>query len=105
MAAFDYNNMYIGFMAAMATFGSVIDKIEGTAIDNLTYFISVPETSDHKDVNGMELSGMALAKRLKYFMRTARIPGVLKVKIRKGEHWTKAKGKEAHDAIIHMKYE
>lgn len=103
MAAIPNYNMYVGFMAGMATFGATIEKIDGTSVDNLTYYISVPETSEHKDADGKELSGMFLAKRIKRFMKTAKIPGVLKAKIRKEEHWTRTKGKEAHDSIIHMK--
>lgn len=96
-------NMYIGFMAGMATFGVTIEKMEGTSVDNLTYYISVPEISEYKDTDGKMLSGMFLAKRIKRFMKTAKIQGVLKAKIRKGEYWTRTKGKEAHDSIIHMK--
>ena len=103
MAAIPNYNMYVGFMAGMATFGVIIEKMDGASVDNLIYYISVPESSEYKDADGKVLSGMFLAKRIKRFMKTAKIPGVLKAKIRKGEHWTKSKGKEAHDAVIHTK--
>lgn len=64
--------------------------------NQVTQYISVPETSDHIDSNGNELAGAILAKTVKRGMTKVGIMNLtVKYRIRQGDHWTDQKRNEA----------
>lgn len=83
-----------GVTIAWAGFGVKTENIEETT-ESLTIYISVPETSDHRNVRDEMMAGDRLAKRFKEAMAEMGVKRlIVKYRIRKGDHWTDAK-KEA----------
>ncbi len=76
-------------------FGVRVEKtIE--AQDMLEIYISVPESSFHRNVNGDEMSGVTLAKRFKATLTEMGVKRLtVKSRIRRGEVWTKELADEA----------
>lgn len=54
-------------MIALSGMGVTIDKIDDQ-FDKCTFWVSVPETSDHVDAHGNEMAGAMLTKRIKTTM-------------------------------------
>lgn len=93
--------------AMMMTWAKMGLKIENQIItqESLTFYISVPESSDERNVRNEEMSGMRLAKRFKdtfIDMGVKRL--TVKAKIRPGEHWTKEMGQDAELKARKMLY-
>lgn len=77
-------------MITWAGYGVIVDKVNEQP-ESLIIYISVPENSYHKDVNGNEMSGAYLAKIFKERLTEMGIKRlVVKYQVRKGEHWTEA---------------
>lgn len=78
-----------------AGFGIKIEK-ENETQDMLEIYISVPERSFHRNVDGDEMSGMTLAKRFKVTLTEMGVKRlIVKSRIRRGEVWTKELADEA----------
>lgn len=76
-------------MISFAGMGITFDKQDETQ-ESLTLYISVPEHSYSKDVNGIEMSGENLARRYKRVLVELGVKRLtVRFKIRKGEFWTK----------------
>ena len=76
---------------AWAGFGIKIENVEETT-ESLTIYISVPETSDHRDAHGNMMAGAHLAKRFKETMVESGVKHLtVKFRIRTGDNWTDAK--------------
>lgn len=84
--------------AMMMTWAKMGLKIENQieTQESLTIYISVPESSDERNVRNEEMSGIRLAKRYKEMLIDMGVKRLtIKAKIRSGEHWTKEMGQEA----------
>ena len=81
--------------------GITIDHISETTCKT-EIWISVPETSDEINVEGNQMAGMVLARRIKETLGEMGARNiVLKAKIRPGDHWTKEKSYAAgHEALV-----
>lgn len=78
-----------------AGFGLRIEKTTETQ-DMLEVYISVPESSFHRNVNGDEVAGATLAKRFKSSLIEMGVKRLtVKSRIRCGEAWTKELADEA----------
>lgn len=85
------------FLLTWAEMGVTIDK-EVETDTSYTLYISVPEHSYHKDVNGNEMAGIYLARRIKTTLTEACVINLtVKCKIRTGDNWTKEKALEAYN--------
>lgn len=83
------NIIALSVIIAMAGFGIEIENAEETENNNIMY-ISVPERSQLKDINGEEMSGKNLAVRVKEKLNDSNTKKlIVKFKVRKGEFWTK----------------
>lgn len=95
------DNKLIGEIALItwAGMGLTIVKINDN-FDKCTFYVSVPETSDHKNAHGEMMAGAQLAKRFKEVMcdMTGNVKAIeVRYKIRSGENWTEA-NKDAAEA-------
>lgn len=87
-----------------AGFGLQIEKSNETQ-ERLEIYISVPETSYHLNANQEQMAGVVLAKRFKAVMNDMGIKKlVVKSRIRKGDHWTPEKAKNAEEQMKHNIY-
>lgn len=78
-----------------AGFGLRIEKTTETQ-DMLEVYISVPESSFHRNVDGDEMSGVTLAKRFKTTLTEMGVKRLtVKSRIRCGEVWTRELADEA----------
>lgn len=66
--------------------------VENLNSENNTIYISVPKTSDMKQVNGSDVAGIYLAKKFKETFNSARY--TVKYRIR-DEHWTSEMARSA----------
>lgn len=82
--------------------GIIIDNIdESTSVP--IFYISVPEYSDIKNVDGGDVANKYLAKKFKETLSMRSEKNVIvKMKIRKGEIWTKEKAKNANIVFDNM---
>lgn len=87
-------------MIVWAECGLIIDNMIEEP-EQLTVYVSVPETSYHKNVNCEIMAGQFLAKRFKETLTSLGVKRlVVKSKVRKGDIWTEQK---AQDAALQMK--
>lgn len=83
-------------LLAWAELGVVVEKHNETS-GNPELYISVPEHSYRSDATNNEMAGMYLAKTIKRsFVEMGAKDVILKVKIRKGEHWAKEMAEAAY---------
>ena len=83
------------WLLTLAGFGITIDHEEETDI-SYSIWISVPEHSYHKDVNGNEMAGDYLARRMKTMLKEQGVKNLtVYAKIRKGVYWTEDDSKNA----------
>lgn len=88
----DNNIMERAMLAGWASYGVNLEKIT----DNFDIYISVPEHSEHVNVNGEEMAGNFLASRIQRTLREqTKKKIIVKYRIRIGENWTKKMGDEA----------
>ena len=91
------NTMGSAFYIAWKGLGIVFDDVIET-YDYLIIYISVPSSSEHKDVHGNEMAGKHLAHRFKDTLVEMGIKNLtVKCKVR-DEFWTKEKDKFATEA-------
>lgn len=88
------STMAKGILIGMAGFGVEIIEVKPNYLK-----FSVPESSDHVDVHGNEMTGKLLIKRLKdknVFGPDMQFEGV----IRRGETWNNSRRKEAEAKMM-----
>lgn len=91
------NNMAIVMLLTWAKMGITLDK-EVETDTSYTIYISVPEHSFEHDVDGVEMAGIHLARRIKQTLTEMGVKNlVVKAKIRKGDTWTKEKAGTAYN--------
>lgn len=91
------NNMAIAMLLTWAQMGITLDK-EVETDTSYTIYISVPEHSFEHDVDGVEMAGNHLARRIKQTLTEMGVKNlVVKAKIRKGDTWTKEKAGTAYN--------
>lgn len=78
-----------------ASFGIKLDKVDDSGRPTVIY-ITVPEHSEEHDVDGNEMSGSHLAKRIKETLQeSTKVEFIVKFKINKGQMWTKENSRQA----------
>lgn len=91
------NNMAIAMLLTWAKMGITLDK-EVETDTSYTIYISVPEHSFEHDVDGVEMAGNHLARRIKRTLTEMGVKNlIVKAKIRKGDTWTKKKAGTAYN--------
>lgn len=88
-------------MIALSGMGVIIDKVDDQ-FDKCTFWVSVPETSNHVDAHGNEMAGAMLAKRIKTTMTEmtgGAKPIDVRYKIRAGDNWDDTKKEAAEKSI------
>ena len=93
-------DVLIGMLLGWASFGIKLDKVDDSTRPT-TIYITVPEHSEEHDVDGNEMSGSYLAKRIKEILQeTTKVEFIVKFKINKGQMWTKEEGKKRVDSYL-----
>ena len=88
-------DVLIGMLIGWASFGVKLDKVDDSGRPTVIY-ITVPEHSEEYDVNGDEMSGRHLAKRIKEILpESTNVEFIVKFKINKGQMWTKENSRQA----------
>lgn len=88
-------DVLIGMLIGWASFGIKLDKVDDSGRSTVIY-ITVPEHSEEHDVNGDEMSGRHLAKRIKETLpESTQVEFIVKFKINKGQMWTKEDSRQA----------
>ena len=91
------NDIAAAAVITWAKFGVTFDKHEETT-EQLTLWISVPESSYHTDADGNEMAGMYLAKRLKTVFSEMGVKRLkILAKVRANDNWTKEKADNAEE--------
>ena len=84
--------------------GITIDHVSETTCKT-EIWISVPETSDEINVEGKQMAGMVLARRIKETLTEMGVRNLtVKVKIRKGDHWSTKDGERAKTDALNAIY-
>ena len=92
------NNIATAVLLTWAQMGITLDK-EVETDTSYTIYISVPEHSFERNVNGVEMAGTYLARRIKQTLTEMGVKNlVVKAKIRKGDTWTKEKAELAYNS-------
>ena len=87
-------DVLIGMLIGWASFGIRLDKVDDSTRPT-TIYITVPEHSEEHDVDGNEMSGSHLAKRIKETLQeSTKVEFVVKFKINKGQMWTKENSRQ-----------
>ena len=88
-------DVLIGMLIGWASFGIRLDKVDDSTRPT-TIYITVPEHSEEHDVDGNEMSGSHLAKRIKETLQeSTKGEFIVKFKINKGQMWTKEDSRQA----------
>lgn len=92
-------NMANIYLITWAEMGITVDK-EVETDTSYSLYISVPEHSYHKDVNGIEMAGKHLATRIKTSLIEMGVQNLsVMFKVRAGDNWTKEKALEAYNTM------
>lgn len=87
-------DLLVAMLLGWASFGIKLDKVDDSGRPTVVY-ITVPEHSEEYDVNGDEMSGSHLAKRIKETLQeSTKVEFIVKFKINKGQMWTKENSRQ-----------
>ena len=92
-------NMANIYLITWAEMGITVDKKVETDT-SYSLYISVPEHSYNKDVDGNEMAGKHLATRIKTTLTEMGVQNLsVMFKVRAGDNWTKEKALEAYNTM------
>ena len=87
-------DVLIGMRIGWASFGIGRAKVDASTRPP-TIYIPGPEHSEEHDVDGNEMSGSHLAKRIKETLQeSTKVEFIVKFKINKGQMWTKENSRQ-----------